>query len=97
MRNDFFHASGRAAAERAVGGGSSGQGDGPRGATWVTRANVFVDRKVAREERDSLPLVVDSADRIVWVVGGPVAEDFRVTEASQCVIFLKARRLGGQG
>ena len=29
----------------------------------------LVDRKVAREERDSLPLVVDGADRIVWVVG----------------------------
>jgi tRNA(Ile)-lysidine synthase len=59
--------------------------------------DVLVDRKVAREERDTLPLVVDSADRIVWVVGGPLAEDFRVTEASQGVIFLKARRLGGQG
>jgi tRNA(Ile)-lysidine synthase len=59
--------------------------------------DVLVDRKVAREERDLLPLVVDSTDRIVWVVGGPVAEDFRVTEASQAVIFLKARRLGGQG
>jgi len=59
--------------------------------------DVLVDRKVAREERDTLPLVVDSADRIVWVVGGPVAEDFRVTGASQGVIFLKARRLGGQG
>ena len=59
--------------------------------------DVLVDRKVAREERDSLPLVVDSADKIVWVVGQAVAEDFRVTEASQAVIFLKARRLGGQG
>jgi tRNA(Ile)-lysidine synthase len=59
--------------------------------------DVLVDRKVAREERDTLPLVVDSADRIVWVVGGPLAEDFRVTEASRGVIFLKARRLGGQG
>jgi tRNA(Ile)-lysidine synthase len=59
--------------------------------------DVLVDRKVAREERDSLPLVVDSADKIVWVVGEPVTEDFRVTEASQAVIFLKARRLGGQG
>jgi tRNA(Ile)-lysidine synthase len=59
--------------------------------------DVLVDRKVAREERDSLPLVVDSADKIVWVVGETVAEDFRVTEASQAVIFLKARRLGGQG
>jgi tRNA(Ile)-lysidine synthase len=57
----------------------------------------LVDRKVARDERDSLPLVVDSADKIVWVVGESVAEDFRVTEVSQAVIFLKARRLGGQG
>ena len=59
--------------------------------------DVLVDRKVAKEERDSLPLVVDSADKIVWIVGESVAEDFRVTEASQAVIFLKARRLGGQG
>jgi tRNA(Ile)-lysidine synthase len=59
--------------------------------------DLLVDRKVARAERDSLPLVVDSADRIVWVVGESVAEDFRVTGASQAVIFLKARRLGGQG
>ena len=59
--------------------------------------DVLVDRKVPREGRDSLPLVVDSADKIVWVVGESVAEDFRVTEASQAVIFLKARRLGGQG
>ncbi len=59
--------------------------------------DVLVDRKVAQEKRDSLPLVVDSADKIVWVVGESVAEDFRVTELSQAVIFLKARRLGGQG
>ena len=59
--------------------------------------DVLVDRKVPREGRDSLPLVVDSADKIVWIVGESVAEDFRVTEASQAVILLKARRLGGQG
>jgi tRNA(Ile)-lysidine synthase len=57
----------------------------------------LVDRKVARDERDALPMVVDGADRIVWIVGHPVAEDFRVTEPSQGVIFLKARRLGGPG
>jgi tRNA(Ile)-lysidine synthase len=57
----------------------------------------LVDRKVAREDRDSLPLVVDCDDRIVWVVGQSVAEDFRVTTPSQGVIFLKARRLGGLG
>ena len=57
----------------------------------------LVDRKVPREGRDSLPLVVDRDDRIVWVVGQGVGEDFRVTAPSQAVIFLKARRLGGLG
>ena len=57
----------------------------------------LVDRKIPREIRDSLPLVVDGQDRIVWVVGESVAEDFRVTESSRGVIFLKARRLGGLG
>jgi tRNA(Ile)-lysidine synthase len=57
----------------------------------------LVDRKVPRQQRDFLPLVVDSAGTIVWIVGGSVAEDFRVTGPSQGVIFLKARRLGGQG
>jgi tRNA(Ile)-lysidine synthase len=57
----------------------------------------LVDRKIPREMRDSLPLVVDGQDRIVWVVGESMAEDFRVTEPSQGVILLKARRLGGLG
>ena len=57
----------------------------------------LVDRKIPRETRDSLPLVVDGRDRIVWVVGESVAEDFRVTEPSRGVILLKARRLGGPG
>jgi tRNA(Ile)-lysidine synthase len=57
----------------------------------------LVDRKVARTDRDRLPLVVDGDDRIVWVVGQSVAEDFRVTAPQQGVILLKARRLGGVG
>jgi len=59
--------------------------------------DLLVDRKIERERRDSLPLVVDEMDRILWVVGEAVSEDFRVTEPSRAVIFLKARRLGGQG
>ncbi len=57
----------------------------------------LVDRKVARSDRDRLPLVVDGDDRIVWIVGHAVAEDFRVTAPSHGVIFLKAKRLGGEG
>jgi hypothetical protein len=44
MRNDFFGAPGRAAAERAVAGTAAPSGTLPRGAAWVTRAGVFVDR-----------------------------------------------------
>jgi len=44
MRNDFFDAPGRSAAERIIAGGSEQQAGAPRGATWVTRAHVFVDR-----------------------------------------------------
>ena len=57
----------------------------------------LIDRKIPREMRDSLPLVVDGEDRIVWVVSEAVAEDFRVTGASRGVILLKSRRLGGLG
>jgi tRNA(Ile)-lysidine synthase len=57
----------------------------------------LVDRKVARAERDALPLVVDRDDRIVWVAGQAVAEDFRVTDPSRAVILLTARQLGGLG
>ena len=57
----------------------------------------FVDRKVPRADRDELPLVVDGRDRIVWIAGQGIAEDFRVTAPEQAVILLKARRLGGVG
>ncbi|MEX2661495.1 MAG: tRNA lysidine(34) synthetase TilS [Vicinamibacterales bacterium] len=56
----------------------------------------LVDRKVPRADRDFLPLVVDSDDRIVWVVGHGVAEGFRAPAPSPGVILLKARRLGGE-
>jgi tRNA(Ile)-lysidine synthase len=59
--------------------------------------DLFVDRKIARELRDAVPLVVDRDDRILWVVGEAVAEDFRVTDPLQGVLLLKARRLGGLG
>jgi len=63
----------------------------------VVLQDFLVDRKVARNERDTVPLVVDGRDRIVWVVGQTVAEDFRVTDPSQGVILLKVRHLGGVG
>ena len=69
----------------------------PAGGRRTKLQDFFVNRKVPREMRDSVPLVVDREDRIVWVVGQSLAEDFRVTEPSQGVLLLKARRLGGPG
>jgi tRNA(Ile)-lysidine synthase len=57
--------------------------------------DLFVDRKVARAERDGVPLVVDGEDRIVWVAGFGIDEAFRVTDASQGVLLLKLTRLVG--
>ena len=51
----------------------------------------LVDRKVARAERDRVPLVVDADDRIVWVAGHEIDEAFRVTDASRAVLILTLR------
>jgi tRNA(Ile)-lysidine synthase len=53
----------------------------------------FVDRKVALGRRDRIPLVVDQADRIVWVAGYGIDEMFRVTDPSQSVLLLRLRQV----
>jgi len=55
----------------------------------------FVDRKVARERRDFVPIVVDEDDRIVWVAGYAIDEQFRVTDPAQTVIILRLKAVGG--
>jgi len=51
----------------------------------------FVDRKVARQTRDSVPLVVDESDRIIWVAGHTIDERFRVTDPAQGVVVLRLK------
>jgi tRNA(Ile)-lysidine synthase len=51
----------------------------------------FVDRKVRREDRDRVPIVVDAADRIVWVAGYGIDEAFRVTDPGQAVLTLRLK------
>lgn len=57
--------------------------------------DLFVDRKVSRAERARIPLVLDAQDRIVWVVGQGVSDDFRVTRGAASVLILKVRPFGG--
>ena len=53
----------------------------------------FVDRRVARQQRDKVPLVVDELDRIVWVAGYGIDEAFRVTDPAQAVLILRLRQV----
>ena len=55
--------------------------------------DVFVDRKVNRNDRDSVPIVTDVPGRIVWVAGHVLGAEFRVTEHTNAVIILKLRRI----
>ena len=55
--------------------------------------DLLVDRKVPREAREIVPLVVDATDRIVWVVGVAIAEECRVTSPGAGVVILEARDL----
>jgi tRNA(Ile)-lysidine synthase len=58
--------------------------------------DLFVDRKVERRRRHRVPVVVDARDRVVWVVGFGLSDDFRVTEATPSMIILTVRPLGDQ-
>ncbi len=45
----------------------------------------FMDRKIPREERDRIPLLVDredGKDHIIWVIGLQMSGDYRITESS---------------
>jgi len=54
--------------------------------------DVFVDRKVPRDDRDRVPIVTDEMGRIVWVAGQVLAEPFRVTPLTTTVVVLTLRR-----
>ena len=57
--------------------------------------DVFVDHKIARGARDRVPVVVDEAGRIIWVVGHTIADEFRVTSPEARVLLLTVKRVGG--
>jgi len=56
---------------------------------------LFVDRKVPRRARHSVPIVTAADGRIVWVAGVALGEAFRVTSATKSVVVLSFESLGG--
>jgi len=57
--------------------------------------DLFVDRKVPRQARHSVPIVTAADGRIVWVAGVALGEAFRVTPATKSVVVLSFESLGG--
>ena len=57
----------------------------------------FVDRKIRRADRASIPLVIDPRLGVVWVAGHGLAEDVRINAPDEGVLVLKVRKLGGMG
>lgn len=57
--------------------------------------DVFVDRKIARADRDRIPVVVDETGRVLWVAGYGISEEFRITDAAQPMLILRFKVVGG--
>jgi tRNA(Ile)-lysidine synthase len=54
--------------------------------------DLFVDRKVPREQRDRIPVVVDDTGRIVWVPGVAMAHECRVTKPEAGMVILELEK-----
>ena len=59
--------------------------------------DLLVDRKVPRNDRDRVPLVVDADDRVLWVAGHAVSQDARITDRTRGVVVLKLIRNAEEG
>ena len=55
----------------------------------------FVDRKVSRDRRGTVPLVIDDRLGIVWVAGYAVSEDARTIDTDAGVVTLRIVKTGG--
>ena len=53
--------------------------------------DVLIEAKVAREEREAVPVVVDGSGRIVWLAGWRLDDRFRVTEETKRLLHLTLR------
>lgn len=48
----------------------------------------FIDKKIPREDRDKVPLLVDEED-IIWILGHSISELYKVSESTKKVLEIK--------
>lgn len=51
----------------------------------------FIDEKIPRAERDTLPVLADGHE-IIWVSGGRIGETYRITEKTKRILRITIRR-----
>ena len=56
----------------------------------VKLKDFFINSKVARHRRDTIPLVIDARGNIVWVVGRRIAEGVRLPDGGTRAVKLRA-------
>ncbi len=49
----------------------------------------LIDEKVPRYERESIPVIIDVEDNIVWLSGFRISEDYKVTDNTDKVLIIK--------
>lgn len=49
----------------------------------------LIDEKVSRFERDSIPIIIDAEDNIVWLAGFRISENYKVTDNTDKVLTIK--------
>lgn len=49
----------------------------------------FIDEKVCREQRESIPILTTGVGDIIWVYGKRIAENFRVTHTTRKILFIE--------
>lgn len=50
--------------------------------------DILIDAKVPLYKRDQLPIIVDSADNIIWVAGYKMANNYKITKATTKILVL---------
>ncbi|WP_343247822.1 tRNA lysidine(34) synthetase TilS [Diplocloster hominis] len=51
----------------------------------------FIDRKIPRENRDSIPLLAD-ADHIIWIIGYRISEWYKITKDTKRILEVQVEK-----
>ncbi len=51
----------------------------------------FIDRKIPRKKRYSIPILINAEDDIIWIYGERISDRFRVSDKTRKVLFVEGK------